>query len=187
MEDHEHRLKKCTYLDVPFQLVRAMFKRVKLDGKVVEPSRMCLEKPELSLRTTQGVVLWTAIHALWNYRCEVQFGRQKLDAKKYLATWLVNLREWGKWEGMSVEKRHMDRVEASLSAWIHSRRRLEQLEEPGLISGESKETRKRKRKEEIKEQVVGQWDLDKDPPPGVVRAWTDGRAYAGCGTQTKTS
>ena len=43
-------------------------------------------------------------------------------------------------------------------------RRLEQLEEPGLMRGESKETRKRKRKEEIKEQVVGQWELDKDPP-----------------------
>ena len=80
VEDHEHRLKKCTYFEVPFQLVRAMLKRVKLDGKVVEPSRMCLEAPDLSLRTTQGVVLWTAIHALWNYRCEVQFGRQKLDA-----------------------------------------------------------------------------------------------------------
>ena len=64
MEDHEHRLKKCTYLEVPFQLVRAMFKRVKMDGKVVEPSRMCLEHPELSLRTTQGMILWTAIHAL---------------------------------------------------------------------------------------------------------------------------
>ena len=151
VEDHERRLKKCTYLDVPFQLVRAMFKRVKLDGKVVELSRMCLETPELLLRTTQGVVLWTAIHALWNYRCEVQFGRQKLDAKKYLATWLVSLREWGKWEGMSVERRHIDSVKASASAWMHNRRRMEQLEEPGLISGESKEARKIKRKEEIKE------------------------------------
>ena len=31
VEDHEHRLKKCTYLEVPFQLVQAMFKRVKMD------------------------------------------------------------------------------------------------------------------------------------------------------------
>ena len=74
-----------------------MFKRVKVDGKVVEPSRMCLEHPEVSLRTTQGVILWTAIHALWNYRYEVQFGRQKLDTKRYLAMWMANLREWGKW------------------------------------------------------------------------------------------
>ena len=63
-----------------------------------------------------------------------------------------------------MENKHMDRVKASLAAWIHNRRRLEQLEEPGLIRGESKETRKRKRKGEIKEQVVGQWELDKDPP-----------------------
>ena len=189
VEDHEHRLKKCAFLEVPFQLVRAMFKRVKVDGKVVEPSRMCLEHPEVSLRTTQGVILWTAIHALWNYRCEVQFGRQKLDTKRYLAMWMANLREWGKWEEMSVDKKHMERVKAGLAAWIQNRRRLEQLEEPGLIQGESKETRKRKRKEEIKEQVVGQWDLDKDPPVGVVRAWTDGseqkgldgRPYAGYG------
>ena len=70
-EDHEHGIKKCPYLDTPFQLVRPMFKRVKMDGKVVEPSRMCLEYPELSLQTTQGVVLWTAIYALWQFRCEV--------------------------------------------------------------------------------------------------------------------
>ena len=75
----------------------------------------------------------TAIHALWNYRCEVQFGTQKLDTKKYLATWLVNLREWGKWEEMSVDKKHMERVKAGLAAWMHNRRRLEQLEEPGLL------------------------------------------------------
>ena len=76
----------------------------------------------------------------------MQFGRQKLDSKKYLATWLVSLREWGKWEGVSVEKSHPDRVKAGVSAWMHNRRRMEQLEEPGLIRGESKETRKRKRK-----------------------------------------
>ena len=99
MEDHEHRLKKCTYLDIPFQLVRAMYRRVKKDGKVVEPSRMYLENPAISLQTTQGVVLWTAIHALWIFRCDVQFGRQTLDSKKYMATWHASLKDWGKWEG----------------------------------------------------------------------------------------
>ena len=63
------------------------------------------------------------------------------------------------------------------------------MEEPGLVRGESKETRKRKRKEEVKEQVVREWSLEEEPPTGVVRAWTDGseqkgldgRAYAGYG------
>ena len=189
MEDHEHMLKKCTYLDIPFQLVRAMFKRVKMDGKVVEPSRMCLEYPTLSLQTTQGVILWTAIHALWIFRCAVQFGRQKLEAKKYMATWHASLKDWGKWEGMSVDPKHIARVKSSLAAWMNTKRRLEQQEEPGLISGESKDTRKRKRKEEMKENVLGEWGLEEEPPPGVVQAWTDGseqkgldgRAYAGYG------
>ena len=81
----------------------------------------------------------------------------------------------------------MARVKSSLQAWMGNKRRLEHQEEPGLARGESKDTRKRKRKEEMKEQVVKKWNLEEDPPSGVVRAWTDGseqkgldgRAYAG--------
>ena len=83
----------------------------------------------------------------------------------------------------------MARVKTSLMAWMNNKRRLEQMEESGLIRGESKDTRKRKRKEEVKEQVVREWSLEEEPPTGVVRAWTDGseqkgldgRAYAGYG------
>ena len=56
-----------------------------------------------------------------------------------------------------MDPKHITRVKSSLAAWMNNKRRLEPQEEPGLISGESKDTRKRKRKEEMKEKVVGEW------------------------------
>ena len=57
----------------------------------------------------------------------------------------------------------MSRVTSSLTAWMNNKRRLEQQEEPGLASGDSNDTRERKRKEEFKEQVVEKWDWKKSP------------------------
>jgi len=72
LEDHEHRVKKCPYLDQPIQLLRDLYKPVKTpQGIRVEPSRLCLDKPELSLQWEQGIFMWSAVAALWRYRCEV--------------------------------------------------------------------------------------------------------------------
>ena len=84
-EDHAHRLRKHSYLDIPSQMVRGLYTRVKLQDKVLEPSRVCLDNPLELLTTVQGVLLWTAMHALWLSRCDVQFGRQKAGQKGYMA------------------------------------------------------------------------------------------------------
>ena len=108
-----------------------------------------------------GMVLWLvwypAPSVCGGIGCDVQFGRQKPDAKKNMVTWHASLQDWGKWEEMSLDPKHIVRVKSSLAAWMNNKRRLEQQEEPGLISGESKDTRKQKRKEEMKQKVLGEW------------------------------
>ena len=72
---------------------------------------------------------------------------------------------------------------------MQQKRRMEQEKEPGLRVLEDKNLKKRKRKEELKQKVLEERELDKEPPQGVVRAWTDGseregvdgRKYAGYG------
>ena len=46
-----------------FDTVRKAFGLVALDQLVVEPSRVLLENPTLSLQTSQGLVLWAALKA----------------------------------------------------------------------------------------------------------------------------
>ena len=43
-----------------------------------------------------------------------------------------------------------------------------------MKQGESKAGKKRSRKEEVKQHIPSDWDLETDPPEGTVRAWTDG-------------
>lgn len=95
-----------------------MFTRIRVDKKTVEPSRMCLEEPLSSLSTVQGVFLWTAINALWLHRCDVQFGRQSKDVKKFMAQWHSVLEGWGKWEDVDVDKRQTKRLQQAIKAWM---------------------------------------------------------------------
>ena len=72
-EDHEHRVKKCPYLDQPIQVIRDLYRPIKkaaVGG--MEPSRLCPDYPELSLQWEQGIFMWSAVAALWRYRCEVR-------------------------------------------------------------------------------------------------------------------
>ena len=108
------------------------FIRVKTQGKVVEPSRMCLEASAESLVTVQGVVLWTAMYALWLYRCDVQFGRQQKEQKGYMTTWHTVLKDWGRREQISMEVEQVTRVQQAITAWMAQRRRIQQMQEPGI-------------------------------------------------------
>ena len=70
IEDHEHRVKKCKYLDRPILIIRGMYSPTTTEtGHRIQPSS--LDMPEMSLQTEQGIFMWTAITALWRYRCEV--------------------------------------------------------------------------------------------------------------------
>ena len=52
VEDHEHGVKKCRYLDRPITLISGLYKLTTMaTGRRIEPSRVCLDMPEVSLKT----------------------------------------------------------------------------------------------------------------------------------------
>ena len=72
--DHEHVLRHCCFSAFSFDTVRKAFGVVQREGGgAVEPSRLLLEEPALSLQSTQGLVLWAAPKAQWALRCEARF------------------------------------------------------------------------------------------------------------------
>ena len=94
VEDNEHRVKQCSYLEVPIQLTRDLFLPIRdKQGRRIEPSRMCLEHQQKSLETEQGVLMWTAIAALWRYQCEVRYQRTQASREGYLGWWDGELRQ----------------------------------------------------------------------------------------------
>ena len=96
-----------------------------------------------------------------------------------MAEWHAVLKDWGRREEVSVEEEHTSRLQQAITAWVAQKRRIEQMQEPGLKQGESKASKKRRRKEEVKQQVLSDWDLEADPPEGTVRGWTDGSVQTG--------
>ena len=103
VEDTEHRVKQCPYLEVPIQLTRDLYHPIKDEqGKMIESSRICLEHQQKSLETEQGILMRTAVAALWRYRCEVRYQRTSASREGYLAWWDGELRQWGQDEATAV-------------------------------------------------------------------------------------
>lgn len=132
-----------------------------------------------SLTTVQRVVLGTAICAFWLYRFDVQFGRQEKEQTTYMATWHSVLKDWDRREEVAKEMEQVSRVQQASTAWMAQRRRIQQIQRPGITQGECKALKKQRRKEEVKQQVLKECDLEEDPPEVTVRAWTDGSEQAG--------
>ena len=71
VEDHPHVLKRCLFSGFMFGAVRMAFGLAEGEGGGVEPSRLLLDEPQLTLQCTQGVVLWAGVRAQLKLRCEV--------------------------------------------------------------------------------------------------------------------
>ena len=122
IEDHEHRVKKCKYLDRPISIIRGMYSPTTTEtGQRIEPSRICLDMPEISLQTEQGIFMWTAITALWRYRCEVRYGRIEPSHKGYAAFWMGELGYWGRDEPVTVPVESTQTVRKAIRMWITGR------------------------------------------------------------------
>jgi ribonuclease HI len=76
VEDNEHRLKACPFLSLPLLVMRRCFGVVHHTDIVIEPSRLCIDFPLVSLSTIQGLLLWKTISVLWLFRCRVLFDKQ---------------------------------------------------------------------------------------------------------------
>ena len=57
-EDHERRAERCPYLDNLIQVLKGLSRPIQTATRGhVEPARICLDHPELSLRREQGIFI----------------------------------------------------------------------------------------------------------------------------------
>ena len=171
-EDHEHRVKRCPYLDLPIQVIRDLYKPVKMaTGGRYEPSRLCLDHPELSLKWEQGIFMWSAVAALWRYRCEVRYERTEPTKEGFAAFWMAELGHWGRGEPVAVSPRSAQRVRQAIRLWLVHRAKPVQVADPGLPPKQDKKKGQQERKEQHKQRVLEEHRLGEDPPPRECRGY----------------
>ena len=117
----------------------------------------------------------TAITALWKHRCEVRYGRTEPSHKGYAAFWMGELGYCGRDEPVTVPVESAQTVRKVIRMWITRGAEIPQRSEPGVPQIEkTMADTQQERKEEHKKQVLQVHALDKAPPEGVQRVWTDG-------------
>ena len=103
-----------------FDTVRKAFGVVQREGGggAVEPNRLLLEEQALSLQSTQGVVLWSALKAQWALRCEARFqgGQPSLD--DFVARWMGILEVGRAEQTMSLSRPDLQQLLEQLFLWF---------------------------------------------------------------------
>ena len=75
VEDHEHVFCHCNFLRLTFETVCRCFGVFRTDnGVVMEPSRLVTDHTEYSLKTTQGLLVWSGI--MTRISCEEHYGKK---------------------------------------------------------------------------------------------------------------
>ena len=175
VEGNEHRGKQCSYLEVPTQLTRDLYHPIKDgQGKIIEPSRICLEQQRISLETEQGILVSTVVAALWRYRCKVRYQRTSASREGCLAWWARELRQWEQEEATTVLTGSMQRVRQAIRAWCINRSKLERRENPGIPEEPNKKQAQEERKQLLEQEIIDRYNLLEPPREGIQRVWTDG-------------
>ena len=155
VEDTEHRVKQCPYLEVPIQLTRDLYHPIKDEqGKMIESSRICLEHQQKSLETEQGILMRTAVAALWRYRCEVRYQRTSASSEGYLAWWDGELRQWGQDEAAAVPTASMQTVRKAIRTWLRNGAKLERREDPGILKEPNRPKAQEDRTQQLKREAI---------------------------------
>ena len=121
VEDHQHVLKRCFFSGFMFDTVRKAFGLVSWEGGSMEPSRLLLAAPLLSMQTTQGLVLWVGLRAQWRLGCEVKYQRQQVSLHDFVALWGAGLESWRGERNMSCNRADLQHLIVQLQAWGESR------------------------------------------------------------------
>ena len=133
--------------------------------------------------------MWTAIAALWRYRCEVRYQRTTAARQGFLGWWDGELRRWGQEEATAVPVASMQRARKAIRSWLNNRGKLECRTDPGIPKEQNRKKAQEERKKQLKEEVIKKYNLLEPPRESVQRVWTDrsqqtgtdGQQYAGYG------
>ena len=100
-----------------FDTLRKAFGLAQGVGAAVEPSRLLLEEPLLSLQTTQGLVLWAGPRAQWKLRCEVKYQHRQVSLEDFVAAWVGVLESWRGERNISCSRVDLRHLIAQLHSW----------------------------------------------------------------------
>ena len=123
--------------------------------------------------------MWSAVAALWRYRCEVRYDRMEPSKESFNAFWMSELGHWGREEPTRVHPRSAQRLRQAIRQWMQYRRKPAPISDPGLPQRIDKRAEQKRRKEKCKQEVVDKYNLNEDPPQGVQRVWIDGSQQTG--------
>jgi hypothetical protein len=144
VEDNEHRVKQCPYLEMPIQLVRDLYHPIRdKQGARIEPSRICLEHQQESLESEQGILMWTAIAALWRYRCEVRYQRTTPTRQGFMGWWDGELRRWGQEERRRCQCL-IQRARKAIRSWLQNKGKLDRRTDPGIPKEQNRKKARRR-------------------------------------------
>jgi hypothetical protein len=118
VEDHEHALKKCRELSPIVAMVRGLWMPVVRDNQWYEPSRLCLEEPQHSLTTTQGLVMWSGILARWQIRCEVMSLRKGWEQRAVLQRLYAILNQWRATPRAALRREELEVAQEHLKGYL---------------------------------------------------------------------
>ena len=104
LEDHEHMLRHCRFTAFVCDTVRKGFGMVQREGENVQPSRLLLDEPALSLQSSPGLVLWASLKAQWSVRGETRFQGTSHSVEGFVAEWLGLLEVWRSARDMSLSR-----------------------------------------------------------------------------------
>ena len=111
----------CLISSIMFDLVRQSFGVVQTkDGSVVEPSRLVVDAPLLSLGTTQRLLVWAGLRAQWVLRCAKRFpgGGGAYSKEIFIAKWLSICRPWQRQNEISLSRRDLWHFVSVLESWF---------------------------------------------------------------------
>lgn len=190
LEDHPHRLKSCTFMHLPMQILRSSLPLPEENGRPVEFSRLCTDAVLLSLKTPQGIFMWKLVRTMWLYRCGVMFRGEAISQPRFLGLWHEALKWWTREEVCCVPNVLLHTVMQGIKLWLqHSS--FSGFSTPSF-PGSLRLVQWKRRKISTPPHRVALGPQHQDPGQGlqnVRHVYTDGsfstekngRGFAGCG------
>ena len=117
-EDHEHVLWHCFFSAFSFDTVRKAFGVVQREGGGIEPSRLLLEEPLLSLSSSRGLVVWATLKAQWALRCEARYQGATPSLDDFVAKWVGILEVWRAERDLSLSTVDLQHLLTQLLSWF---------------------------------------------------------------------
>ena len=103
LETTKHAVAYCKFMGFAADVVLKAFGPVwDATGQQVGMQDMLLTQPTLALRSTQGLVMWSASLVSWRLRCDAVFREQSLDLSGFVSSWASVLMWWATAEETSL-------------------------------------------------------------------------------------